>query len=92
MIRSFRKKALSRYWEKNEAKGINPEWVERVNMILDRLDAATMPGDMDIPGLRFKRRKGKQKDRFQVDLTGGWRITFGWDERDAIDVDMVEDH
>jgi len=92
MIRSFRNQALRRFWEKNDAKGINPNWMKRVSIILDRLDGAVALGDMDLPGLRFHPRKGKEKGRFQVDLTGGWRITFGWQDKDAVNVDMVEDH
>lgn len=59
---------------------------------MDRLDAATAPGDMDLPGLRFHPRHGKEKDRYQVDLTGGWRITFGWQDNGAVNGDMLEDH
>jgi proteic killer suppression protein len=92
MIRSFRSKALRNFWEKDDVRGINPNWVKRVAMILDRLDAATVPGDMDIPGLRFHPRRGPRKDRYQVDLTAAWRITFGWQGKDAINVDMLEDH
>lgn len=92
MIRSFRSKALKSFWVNNDVRGINPNWVERVALILDRLDAATVPGDMALPGLRFHRRKGRQKDRYQVDLTGAWRITFGWQDNDAVDVDILEDH
>ena len=92
MIRSFRSKALRNFWEKNDERGISPNWVKRVAVILDRLHAATAPGDMDLPGLRFHPRKGQQKGRYQVDLTGGWRITFGWHDNDAVDVDMLEDH
>lgn len=92
MIRSFKSNALKRFWEKNDERGISPEWVKRVKLILDRLDAATVPGDMNLPGLRFHPRKGRQKARYQVDLNGGWRITFGWQDNDATDIDMVEDH
>lgn len=92
MIRSFRNQALKSFWEKNDARGISPNWVKRVAVILDRLDAATMPGDMNLPGLRFHPRKGDEKGRFQVDLTAAWRITFGWQDNDAVNVDMLEDH
>ena len=92
MIRSFKNKALKRFWEKNDPRGINPNWLERVSIILDRLDGAITPRDMDLPGLRFHARHGKEKGRYQVDLTGGWRVTFEWQDQDATKVDMVEDH
>jgi toxin HigB-1 len=28
--------------------------------------------------------------RFAVDASGNWRITFGWTEGDAIDVDLED--
>ena len=92
MIRSFRSCALKRFWEKNDARGISPNWVNRVTLILDRLNAATGPGDMDLPGLRFHPRHGDEKGRYQVDVSAAWRITFGWQGNDAVAVDMVEDH
>jgi toxin HigB-1 len=30
--------------------------------------------------------------RYAVDASGNWRITFGWDGDDAIDVDLEDYH
>jgi proteic killer suppression protein len=92
MIKSFKHKGLKKFWEKNDVRGVSPQWLKRVTYILDLLEAAGSPSDMDLPGLRFHQRKGNQSHRYSVDLTGGWRITFGWSKKDAVDVDMVEDH
>ena len=43
-------------------------------------------------GLRFHTLKGEGKGRYAVDASGNWRITFGWDGEDAIEVDLKDYH
>lgn len=64
----------------------------RLARILNPLDVATTQDDMNIPGLRFHSLSGDQKDRYAVDASGNWRITFGWDGEDAIDIDLEDYH
>ncbi|WP_246218592.1 type II toxin-antitoxin system RelE/ParE family toxin [Parasphingorhabdus halotolerans] len=66
--------------------------VARVERILARLDAAPAPEDMNLPGYRFHGLKGKDKGRYAIDASGNWRITFAWDGKDAIDVDLKDYH
>jgi proteic killer suppression protein len=47
---------------------------------------------MALPGLRLHPLKGKLKGYFAVDVSGNWRVTFGFDGEDAIDVDYVDYH
>jgi proteic killer suppression protein len=46
----------------------------------------------NIPGLRFHPLRGRDKGRYAVDASGNWRITFGWDNEDAVDVDLEDYH
>jgi len=64
---------------------------ERVRRQLLRLDAATQPEDMNLPGYRFHRLEGKPK-RYAVSVTGNYRLTWGWDDADAVDVDLEDYH
>lgn len=50
------------------------------------------PEDMDFPGLRFHGLKGKDRGRYAVDASANWRITFGWFDGDAVDVDLEDYH
>jgi len=59
-------------------------------MILDRLDAAVRPGDMNLPGLGFHSLSGSNKGRYAVSVSANWRITFGWDQEDAVQVDFED--
>jgi len=61
-------------------------------MILDRLDAAIRPSDMNLPGLRFHALSGDMKGRYAVSVSANWRITFAWEEEDAVQVDFEDYH
>lgn len=92
MIRSFRSKALRRFAATGDASKLSVPNARRVNRILGQLDEATEPEQMNNPGLRFHGLKGKDDGRYAVDASGNWRITFGWDGKDAIDVDLEDYH
>jgi proteic killer suppression protein len=60
--------------------------------MLDRLDAAVVPEDMDLPGFKFHELKGKRKGIYAVSVSGNWRITFKFDGEGAFDVDLEDYH
>jgi toxin HigB-1 len=92
MIRSFRSKALRRFAEHGDASKLCVPNVRRVERILAMLDQAMVPEDMNLPGYRFHGLKGRDKRRYAVDASGNWRVTFGWDDGDAVDVDLEDYH
>ena len=61
-------------------------------MILDRLDASVRPTDMHLPGLGYHSLSGDNKGRYAVKVSANWRITFGWEEEDAVQVDFEDYH
>lgn len=92
MIVSFRSRALRRYWERSEVRRLPSEYVNRIGMILDRLDTAAAPHQMNATGLGFHPLTGNMRGRFAVRVSANWRITFGWSGKDAIDVDLEDYH
>ncbi len=92
MIRSFRSKALRRLAEQGDASRLSVPNVRRVETILARLESALAPEDLNLPGYRWHGLKGKEKGRYAVDASGNWRITFAWDGKDAVDVDLEDYH
>jgi len=92
MIHTFRSRALKRFWIKDDTSGLPPALSLRIGMILDRLDAAAVPGDLNLPGLDFHPLKGTSKGRYAVRVSANYRITFGWKAGDAIDVDYEDYH
>jgi len=45
-----------------------------------------------LPGFHFYTLVGRDKERYAVNASGNWRITFGWIEGDAVDVDLEDYH
>ena len=60
--------------------------------MLDRLDSAVRPRDMNIPGWRLHSLQGDQKGRWAMDVSGNLRVTFAFDGEHAIDVDLEDYH
>ena len=92
MILSFRSRALKRYWERDDVSKLPPDRLERIMMILDRLNAAAKPDDLNLPGLGFHKLSGTSKGRYAVSVSANWRITYGWQDQDAIEVDFEDYH
>jgi len=46
---------------------------------------------MNVAGFRFHGLSGKPK-RYSVRMSANYRITFGWDGDDAVDVDLEDYH
>jgi proteic killer suppression protein len=65
---------------------------DRIARLLKALDAAPRPKTMNLPGLRFHALKGSEKGRYAIWASENWRITFGWDGIDAIEVDLEDYH
>ena len=91
MIRSFRSKALKLLWTQDDESKLPLPNKGRVRRILDLLNAATKPEDLNLPGYRFHALQGKPK-RHSVDASGNYRVTYGWDHPDAVDVDLEDYH
>jgi proteic killer suppression protein len=92
MIRSFRSKSLRKFAESGDASKLSVQNPARIRRILLALEKARLPDAMNMPGLRFHSLKGSGKGRFAVDASGNWRITFGWNGDDAIEVDLEDYH
>ena len=92
MIKSFRHKGLEKLFTEDNRSKINPDHVSKLLRILDRLDASISPQDMNLPGYKLHELKGKQKNTWSVWISGNWRITFQFEDQDAINVDYQDYH
>ena len=91
-IKSFRNKGLEDFFYDGTTKDINPKHADKLSNRLDRLDAATSPNDMRLPGYRLHKLEPKKDNRWAVDVSGAWRVTFEFDGTDAIIVDYEQYH
>ena len=92
MIRSFRHKGLLRFWTRSDASGLRPDWVPKIERLLEALDLARRPQDMAIIGAGFHALRGDLRGRYALTVSRNWWLTFGWDGDDAIDVDLEDYH
>lgn len=92
MIRGFKHKGLARFFETGSKSGIQAQHAERLRLILAQLNAATAPSDMGLPGLALHPLKGDRKKTWAVKVSGNWRVTFTFIEKDANQVDYEEYH
>jgi len=60
--------------------------------VLDALDAAASPSDLDLPGFGFHSLTGDRRGEFAVTVSRNWRITFRWQDADAIAVNFEDYH
>ena len=76
MIKSFRHKGLQRFYETGSKSGIQAKHESRLRLQLAALDSAQHIDDMEIPGYRLHKLKGRQKQRWSIWVSGNWRLTF----------------
>ena len=92
MITSFAHKGLERFFREGVMSGINAQHESRLRLILARLHSARSARDMELPGLRLHRLKGKKPARWSVSVSANWRVTFSFDGPDATKVDYEDYH
>ena len=92
MILSFRHKGLELFFNTGSKRGILPEHAQKIERILDRLDASVSPMDMNLPGYRLHELKGQDAGRWAVTINANWRITFGFAGPNALLVDYQDYH
>jgi toxin HigB-1 len=92
VIRSFKSKALKRFAETGDTSKLPVKKPDRIRRSLMLLDAAKAPQQMDIAGYRFHSLKGENKGRYAVWASENYRITFGWDGTDTVEVDLEDYH
>jgi toxin HigB-1 len=92
VIVSFRHKGLKLLYEQGDRRRLPPEYADKVERILARLDEATEPANMSLPGFRLHPLKGRLAGFWSVSVSGNWRIIFRFQGAHACDVDLVDYH
>lgn len=92
MIESFAHKGLRRLFEKDDPRGLNPDHVEKITLILTTLDAAETVEALNIPSFRLHRLTGDLKGFWAVTVRANWRIIFRFADGAASDVNLVDYH
>ena len=91
-IKKFRHKGLKFFFSTGDKSGIQPAYASKIGLILDLLNAAAIPDDLDFPGSDFHLLKGNLKEFYSVSISGNWRLIFKFEKGDAYDVDLIDYH
>ena len=92
MIRTFKSKALKKYYEKGDASKLNPQHIQKITDILTQLDAAKAIKDMNYVGSDFHKLSGQLKNFYSVSVRANWKIIFRFENGDVYDVDYLDYH
>jgi toxin HigB-1 len=92
MIKSFSHKGLEVFFKTGKKSGIQPSHAEKLRRQLGQLDQAANPTDMNVPGWHLHELQGKLAGTWSVRVNGNWRMTFKFEDGDAILVDYQDYH
>ena len=92
MIKSWQHKGLKLFYETGSTAKINAQHADKLHDILQVLDAATVPEEMNLPGLKFHKLQGDLKRSYAVTVRANWRVIFQFEGQDAILVDYQDYH
>jgi toxin HigB-1 len=92
VIKNFRHKGLKRLYEQGSKRGLPAAYADKLNRILARLEAATEPEHMNLPGWRLHPLEGDLKGFWSVTVSGNWRVIWRFEGRDVADVDFLDYH
>lgn len=92
MVRSFRHKGLKLLFENGDRRKVRSDQIDKIERILARLDQASEPDYMALPGFRLHPLKGDLAGFWAVSVSGNWRIVWRFEGPDATDVDLIDYH
>ena len=89
MIVSFRHKGLKLFYEKGDASKLQPQHVNKIRLILTRLNAAKIPEELNVPGYGLHQLKGEMKGFWSVKIDKNYRIIFWMENENTSDIDYI---
>jgi toxin HigB-1 len=92
MIKSWRHKGLKLFYDTGSIAKIQKKHASKLHDILQLLDFATAPWQMNFPGLDLHPLKGNLAGFFSVKVSGNWIVIFAFEGKDAILVDYLDYH
>jgi toxin HigB-1 len=83
---------LKELFETGKTAGIDSRYHQRLMVRLDFLGAAVSLGELRMPGWNLHSLKGDQAGRHAIAVSGPWRITFEFKDKNAYLVDFEQYH
>jgi proteic killer suppression protein len=92
MIRTFKHKGIKLFFETGSTRGVQASHAKKLRTQLTLLNMATEPEDMNAPGWKLHPLKGDHAGHWSVWVNGNWRLTFAFENGDAVLVDYKDYH
>lgn len=92
MIQSFKHRGLKRFFEEDDPRRLPRDMLERIRLILARLDTAKTIEVMNVHSYHLHELKGDRKGIWSVTVRANWRITFRFKDGDAFDMNFEDYH
>jgi toxin HigB-1 len=92
VIKTWRHKGVQAFFETGSKAGIQSAHAARLGAQLRRLNVARDPQDMNVPGWKLHPLKGELKGHWAVWVSGNWRMTFVFENGDAVLVNYQDYH
>ncbi len=92
MIKSFKHKGLKKFYSTGSKAGIQSVHASKLARQLARLNQATSPADMNVPGWTLHALKGALAGQWAISVSGNWRLIFGFSDGDAFNIDYNDYH
>jgi toxin HigB-1 len=92
MIQSFRHAGLERFYLTGSKAGIQPARAAKLRRQLTLLNTAKNANRMDVPGWDLHPLKGQLADHWSIKVNGNWRMTFKFENENAVLVDYLDYH
>lgn len=83
---------MKRFFLRGDASRIQAEHRQTVRDALARLNAATHPEDLNLPGFSLHPLKGRRAGFWAISVGRNWRIIFRFTGDGVADVDYLDYH
>lgn len=92
MIQSIRHKGLFQYYTEGNSAKLPPQYLRKINRILDQLDAVSSVDDIQVMGSGIHKLTGDLVDFWSIKVTPNYRIVFRFEGGDIHDIDFLDYH
>jgi len=92
MIFSFRHKGLRQLFETGKSKQIPADFSGKLIRQMDAINQADDASQLNFPGYDLHELKGDRAGRWAMKVNKNWRLTFGFEEGNAVDLDLEDYH
>lgn len=88
----FKHKALKRCHEKGTAAGLPAQQIQKIKRMLRLLASIERVEELDYPYLKLHALQARGPRVYSVWVTGNWRITFRFTDKEIVDINLEDYH